>query len=130
MKKINYSAKNIRIFLVLLTVFSALILWRGFKNVDHSLKMEIFVAIAVLALFFIVLPRLFAPAYKVIMAVSGFVGNTIFLVIAGTVFFLLLTPLSLVMRLFGKKFMAAHYDKTTVSYFEDPQTAQGYDKQY
>jgi hypothetical protein len=130
MKKINYSAKNIRIFLLLLIIFSALLLWRGFKGVDHSLKMEIFAAIAVLALFFVVLPRWFAPAYKVIMAVSGFVGNAIFLVIAATVFFVLLTPLSLVMRLFGKTFMAVHYDKSAASYFENPQVAQNYDKQY
>ncbi len=130
MKKNNYSAKNIRIFLLLLTAFSALILWWGFKGVDGSLKAKIFLAIAVVALFFSILPRFFAPAYKGIMLVSGFVGNTIFLIIAATVFFLLLTPLSLVMRLFGKEFMASRYDKAASSYFENPQTAQGYEKQY
>jgi hypothetical protein len=130
MKKINYSAKNIRIFLILLTAFSALLLWRGFKDVDGSLKIEIFAAIAGLALFFGILPRFFAPAYKAIMIASGFVGNTIFLVIAATVFFVLLSPLSLIMRLFGKVFMASHYDKAAASYFESPQTARGYDKQY
>ena len=130
MKKINYSAKNIRIFLMLLTAFSALIIWRGFKGVEELLKIKIVVTIAVVALFFAILPRLFAPVYKVIMIASGFVGNTIFLVIAATVFFLLLTPLALVMRLFGKVFMASRYDKSAASYFESPQTAQGYDKQY
>jgi len=130
MKKINSSAKNIRIFLLLLTVFSALILWRGFGRVDGPLKIKIFAAIAFGALFFSILPRVFAPVYKAIMFVSGFVGNTIFLVIAATVFFVLLTPLSLVMRLFGKEFMAAHYDKAAESYFETPSIAQGFDKQY
>jgi hypothetical protein len=130
MKKTNYSAKNIRIFLLLLAVFSALVLWRGFKGADGSLKLKIWVVIAAVALFFSVLPRMFAPVYKLIMLASGFVGNAIFLVIAGAVFFLLLTPLSLVMRLFGKKFMATGYDKSAASYFEDPQSAQSYDKQY
>lgn len=117
-------------FLLLLTALSALILWRGFKGVDGLLKTKIFFAFAVVALFFSILPRLFAPAYKGILLVSGFVGNMIFLVIAAAVFFLLLTPLSLVMRLFGKEFMAVRYDKAALSYFEDPQTAQGYEKQY
>jgi hypothetical protein len=130
MKKINYSTKNIRIFLILLTAFSGLVLWRGFNRVDGLLKIKIFAVMAVGALFFFILPRLFAPAYKAIMIASGFVGNTIFLIIATTVFFLILTPLSLIMRLFGKVFMAAHYDKAAASYFESPQAAQGYDKQY
>lgn len=130
MKQINHSAKNIRIFLLLLTAFSALLLWRGFKSVDVSLKLEIAAAVAVAALFFGIFPRLFAPAYKAVMAASGFVGNTIFLVIAAVVFFVLLTPIALVMRLFGKVFMAPGYDKAAATYFESPQPAQGYDKQY
>jgi len=130
MKNTNHSAKNIRIFLVLLTVVSLLFLWLGFKGVAGLLKIKIFVAIAASALFFIIFPRLFAPVYKVILIASGFIGNMIFLIIATTVFFVLLTPLSLIMRMFGKKFMAAHYDKSAPSYFESPQVAQGYEKQY
>jgi hypothetical protein len=130
MKKINSSAKNIRIFLLLLTAFSALVLWRGFKGVDGPLKIKIFAAIAVIALFFITVPRLFASGYKAIMIASGFIGNLIFMIIATAVFFMILTPLSLIMRLCGKVFMASHYDKSAVSYFENPQLAQGYDKQY
>jgi hypothetical protein len=130
MKKIDHSAKNIRIFLLLLTAFSALLLWRGFKGVDVSLKLEIAAAVAVAALFFAIFPRWFAPVYRAIMAASGFVGNTIFLVIAAVVFFVLLTPIALAMRLFGKVFMAPGYDKAAATYFESPQPAQGYDKQY
>lgn len=130
MKKIDHSAKNIRIFLSLLAAFSALLLWRGFKGVDGALKLEIAAAIAALALFFGVFPRLFAPAYKAIMAASGFVGNAIFMIIATVVFFVLLTPIALAMRLFGKVFMASGYDKAADSYFESPQPAQSYDKQY
>ena len=130
MKNTNHSAKNIRIFLILLTVVSLLFLWLGFKGVAGLLKIKIFVAIAASALFFIIFPRLFAPVYKVILIASGFIGNMIFLIIATTVFFVLLTPLSLIMRMFGKKFMAAHYDKSALSYFESPQVAQGYEKQY
>ena len=130
MKKIEHSAKNIRIFLLLLTAFSALLLWRGFKGVDGSLKMKIAAGVAVAALFFGIFPRWFAPVYGAIMAVSGFVGNAIFLVIAAAVFFVLLTPIALVMRLFGKKFMTPGYDRTAASYFESPQSALSYDKQY
>jgi len=130
MKKIKYSPKNIRIFLLLLSAFSALILWRGFKGVDGSLKIEIAVAIAGAALFFGIFPRLFAPAYKAIIIGSGFVGNTIFLIIAAAVFFVLLTPLSLIMRLFGKVFIVSGYDKSAASYFENPQVVQSYEKQF
>ncbi|MCX6556711.1 MAG: hypothetical protein NTW95_04665 [Candidatus Aminicenantes bacterium] len=130
MKHTNDSSKNIRIFLVLLAVFAALILWRGFKNVDGTLKIEIFAALAVVLVFFIILPRFFAPVYKIIMSATGFIGNAIFLIIAATVFFVLLTPISLIMRLFGKAFMTPRYDRAAVSYFESPQTVHGYDKQY
>jgi hypothetical protein len=130
MKTINYSAKNIRIFLLLLTAFSALILWRGFPGVAGQLKMEIAAAIALAALLFGLFPRFFAPAYKVIMTASGFIGNTIFLIIATVVFFAMLTPIALIMRLFGKVFMSPAYDKSAASYFENPQAAQSYEKQY
>jgi hypothetical protein len=130
MKNTIDSSKNIRIFLVLLAVFAALIVWRGFKNVDRMLKIEIFAAIAAVVLFFIILPRLFAPAYKVIMAASGFIGNVIFLIIAAMVFFVILTPISLIMRLFGKAFMTPRYDRAAVSYFESPQIVHSYEKQY
>lgn len=130
MKKIAYSAKNIRIFLFLLTACSALVLWRGFQSVDGSLKMEIAVAIAAAALFFGLFPRWFAPAYRAIMTATGFVGNAIFLAIAAVVFFLLLTPIAMAMRLFGKKFMAPGYEPAAASYFESPQPALSYDKQY
>jgi hypothetical protein len=130
MKNTEHSAKNIRIFLILLTVVSALLLWGSFKGIAGLLKMKIFIAVAAITLFFIIFPRLFAPVYKVILKASGVVGNVIFLIIATTVFFALLTPLSLIMRMFGKKFMAARYDQSALSYFESPHVAQGYEKQY
>lgn len=130
MKNTNHSNKNIRIFLMLLTLFAALILWRGFRGVDTKLKTEIFAAFAAVVLFFIILPRFFAPAYAAIMTATGFIGNAIFMVIATAVFFVLLTPISLVMRLFGKMFMTPRYDRSAVSYFESPQAVHSYDKQY
>jgi hypothetical protein len=130
MKKIDCAAKNIRIFLLLLTAFAALILWRGMPQADGALKLRIGAAIAVAALFFALLPRLFAPAYRLIMTVTGFVGNAIFIAIAALVFFLLLTPIALAMRLFGKTFMAPRCDPGADSYFECPPAAHGYDKQY
>ncbi len=130
MKKIDCAAKNIRIFLLLLAVFSALVLWRGFASVDGTLKLKIGAAIAALALFFALLPRLFSPAYRAIMIATGYIGNTIFLIIAAAVFFVLLTPIALVMRLFGKKFMARRCDKGADTYFECPQAVHGYEKQY
>jgi len=130
MKNTDHSAKNIRIFLVLLTVVSLVFLWIGFKGVDSLLKTKIFIAVAAIALFFIIFPRIFAPVYKLILIASGFIGNMIFLIVASTVFFMLLTPLALIMRMFGKAFLTAHYDKSALSYFESPHVAQGYDKQY
>ena len=130
MKNTEPSAKNIRIFLILLTMVASLFLWQGFKGVDGLLKTKILVAIAAGALFFIFFPRLFAPVYKVVLRASGHIGNMIFLIVATIVFFVLLTPIALMMRLFGKKFLAAHYDKSALSYFESPHVTQDYEKQY
>jgi hypothetical protein len=130
MKNTEHSVKNIRIFLLLLTGIAVLLLWRGFKGVDGRLKVKILIAIAAGALFFIVFPRLFAPVYKAILKASGYIGNIIFIIVATVVFFVLLTPIALMMRLFGKNFLAAHYDKSALSYFESPHVAQGYEKQY
>jgi hypothetical protein len=130
MKKIDSSAKNIRIFLLLLTAFAALLLWRSFAGVDGTLKLKIGAGIAVLALIFAMLPRPFAPLYKAIMIASGFVGNAIFMAVATLVFFVLLTPIALVMRLFGKTFTAPRCDPRADSYFECPQAAHDFAKQF
>lgn len=130
MKAIEFKAKQVRLFLVLLWVFTGLavlkfvpatniqgrILWCG-------------IATALIALF-LFQPKRFFPVFRLIMIGSGYLGNFIFLVISTAVFFLILTPLSLIMRLFGKRFMAIRLEPRQNSYYEQPENPTGYERQF
>ncbi|MFZ2055616.1 MAG: hypothetical protein WAU81_15610 [Candidatus Aminicenantales bacterium] len=130
MKAIEFKAKQVRLFLVLLWVFTGLavlkfvpaantqgrILWSG-------------IATALIALF-LFQPKRFFPLFRLIMIGSGYIGNFIFLVISTAVFFLILTPLSLIMRLFGKRFLAIRLEPRQNSYYEQPENPTGYEHQF
>jgi len=46
------------------------------------------------------------------------------------VFILILTPLSLIMRLFGKRFMATRLEPQLNSYYKQPEKPTGYEHQF
>lgn len=130
MKPIEYKSKQVRLFLSLLLAFSVLAVLKFVPSQKGTVRVAIIAASAAVLLFFFFLPKLFFPIFRVILIVSAYIGNFIFLLISTFVFFLILTPLSWVMRLFGKRFMYTRIDAGKSSYYEQSETAVGYEHQY
>ncbi len=129
MATLAYRPKQVRLFLALLLAVAVLLTLKWTPRTGSARWIWIGGQAVVLG-FFIALPRLFFPAFKLIMAVTSKIGSLLFLVISTAVFFLLLTPLSLLMRLFGKKFLQARRQPKAASYFEDPAEETGYERQF
>ena len=62
--------------------------------------------------------------------IFGIPGLVIFKVISTVVFYLILTPIALVMRAFGKKFLIHKTDSSLDTYYEDYVPHAGIDKQF
>ena len=130
MKKIEYQSKQVRIFLTLLVLLLVLLTLKWTRSGETAGRyIYIMVEIAVIG-FFMVLPKLFFPAYRLILIGSGHIGNLIFGVISTLVFFVFLTPIAGMMRLLGKRFMNVRPDPSALSYYEEGEDPGNVDKQF
>lgn len=124
MKKVVYQAKNTRIFLGILFVLAVLVTIKpvGFRI---GARLPWLAAEAALAGLLIALPKLFFPIYKIILIATGALGTFLFALISLIVFYLVLTPVALALRLFGKSFLHVKADPALPSYYEE--VPEGYD---
>jgi len=130
MKKITYQPKQVRIFLTMLFILAILL---TFKLTKHGTVQSRWLALAVEATIIgalLVFPKVFFPAFKVILIASSRLGSFIFAVLAIMVFFLILTPMALVMKIFGKKFMDPYLDPSLPSYYSEAEAGHDITKQY
>ncbi len=129
MKKLDYKPKQVRLFLLILLLVAGLVIFR-FTRGHPSGRAILWLIAALLIVFFLMLPKLFFPIFKGIMVGSGYIGNFIFLVISTITFYLVLTPIALVMRLFGKRFMQPKIDPRLPTYYEEGSGVHDIEKQY
>ena len=130
MIKINYEPKQVRIFLALLL---ALMIFLTFKSTRHSAVQSRVVIMGLEAIIVGILaaiPRMFFPAYKIILIGSSYLGNFIFTAVSFMAFFLILTPIALAMRLFGKKFMSVPIADALPTYYDEAEEYYDIQKQY
>lgn len=130
MKKITYQSKQVRLFLALLLPFLFLAIWRltGAAALAERLPFLAAAAAVIAALMFV--PRLFFPVFRAIVYGSSYLGNFIFSLLAFLVFYLILTPIALVMRWAGKKFLQPRPDPSLASYYEETETETDVNKQF
>lgn len=130
MKKITYQPKQVRLFLLLLLLFLFLLIWRLTRASAWSERLPVLAGAAAAIAVLLLVPRLFFPVFRAIVIGSSYVGSFIFSVLAVLVFYLILTPIALVMRLAGRKFLQPGPDPSLASYFEESETETDVSKQF
>ena len=114
-KKIKSGKKELREFgLVVGGVFgviAALLWWRH----RHYQNMAIFAAALIIP--GLVYPPVLKPLQKVWMGFAVIMGSIMSRVILGVLFFFALTPLSVLSRLFGKKYLNMNFREPVESYW-------------
>ena len=128
MKPIEYKPNQVRVFLGLLLIVAALFTWRW--TAGSALRLPLLAAEAVATAAFVIWPKAFFPIFRVIMIGSGHLGHAIFTVISAVFFFLILTPMALIMRAGGKVFMPSRTDRHLDTYFEPGQDNLGHERQF
>ncbi len=131
MKKITYQPRQVRLFLVILLAVAVLLTLKLKGTIGGVPVRWAALAIEGLAVaVFLALPRAFFPIFRAILVLTGHVGSFVFGLIATAVFYLVLTPVALAMRLGGKTFMPTRADPEASSYYEAGESGQDYEKQY
>ena len=73
---------------------------------------------AALLLLAIIYPKVLKPLNKIWMGLAIVLGFIMSRIILTVLFYLVLTPISLLAKMFGKKFMSLKYDESAETYWE------------
>ncbi len=71
-----------------------------------------------LVLFGVLFPQVLKPLNKIWMSLAIILGFIMTRVILTTLYYLVITPIGFLAKIFGKKFMTLKYDKSAKSYWE------------
>jgi len=113
------STKELRVFAVLLVIFAGIVAWvlasRFAAPVTGRWVLGVAAVVAVLGL---TVPRLIWPLYVVWMAATLPVGWVVSHVVMAAVFYLVITPIGLIMRVCGRDPMERQFDKEASTYWK------------
>jgi len=114
-KEIKGSLKQLREFAVVMAVFFSLLgglaWWRGHFNVLWFVVSSAFIFSG------LTVPNILKPIYKIWMGLALAMGWFVSRIILCALFFLILTPISLVMRITGKDLMHKRLEPDSKTYW-------------
>lgn len=113
---------------VVLSIIGGALLWRGRETYPYILGLAAFFAVTGL-----IVPVLLKPIQKAWMALAVVLGFVMTRVILSVLFYLAITPLSLVMRLMGKRFVLGGRDETITYWHKrkhEDKTTEDYERQF
>lgn len=133
LKNIQSNKRKLRQFGLLLMVLAAIIAFvlhkKGLSGSLYAISCDA-VLLAVVAF----CPELLKPFYRIWMSLAVVLGGCMTLVIMTILFFLVLTPVSLVARICGKTFFPCRPDDSVGTYWNDRSgikfTKDYYEKQF
>lgn len=120
---------NSAVFFTMLYWLIVFLVQRQSRFLDHAGLMTWLLVFAG-SLLLILLARVLLPVFELVLALTAKVGSVIFALITAVVFFILLTPISIMMRLTGKKFMQRYFDEKLPTYYESWQVSEDVSKQF
>lgn len=130
-QEIKSTRKELREFGIVIGFFlglvAAFLIWKGKPFLTWSALASGFLALALIQ------PFLLKPFQKIWMALAVTIGWFMSRSILSLVFFLVVTPLSLALRIAGKKFLDMEFRKEGASYWiarDDAFSKERYEKQY
>lgn len=115
LKNIKSGKKELRQFgitmAIVIGLLGGLFLWK------QKSYIYFFIIAGIFLLFGLILPKVLKPIQKVWMALAVILGWIMTRVILSILFFLIVTPVGLLAKLFGKDFLKLKFDKKINSYW-------------
>lgn len=119
-----------RKFALVWSAFFALLAWQGQRKGFWS-REAFLTALGVLgasALAALVYPRIFRVPYRAVMTLTSYVGQFFERILLGVVFFVMIAPLGLLLRAFGKDLLNLKRDSSRPTYWESPRSSGGFER--
>jgi hypothetical protein len=131
---LNPSKKELRTFGLCALAFAALVAWLVFRRTGSVTVGASIASVGVaLALLGLAIPRALRPVWVVLMVVNYPIGWVITHVVMAMIFYLVVTPVGIIMRLTGRDPMERAFDRSAKTYWKprrtDPDSAR-YFRQY
>ena len=134
LKKIKSGKKELREFGITIGIVLILITLIALFFFKKPLNIKLLVIAGFFAGFGVFFPIVLKPLQKIWMGFSIIIGFFMSRVILSMLFFLVLTPIGLIMRLFGKDILDQKLDKNADTYWHDIKDgirpSESYEKQY
>ncbi len=115
-RNINTDKKEVKKFGFLvggvLIVISIFMIWKEIAY--YQILLIISAALILLA---VIIPKVLKPIYKIWMTLAVILGWIMTRVILTILFYLIVTPIGVIGRLFGKQFLDLSWKKSTVSFW-------------
>jgi len=127
---LNPTKRELRWFAGLLIVFFAVVsYWMSQKDGFTELATTLLLATTVLGVVGLIAPGLIRPVYVVWMIAVFPIGWTVSHLLLAAIFYLVITPLAVMMKLIGRDPMHRSFDKSAASYWV-PRNRNRDSKQY
>ena len=118
-----------------ITIGIILVMIAGFLFWKEKESFQIFLTVgAVLCIFGVVIPVILKPIYWIWMIFATILGWIMTRLILSILFYVILTPIGLILRFFGKQFLELRWDKARNTYWnyrdKDQSIDGNYEKQF
>jgi multisubunit Na+/H+ antiporter MnhG subunit len=114
---------------IILVILGAIALWRG-----KPVYLYLLVAAGIFIGFGLGFPKPLKPIHKIWMSFSIIIGFFVSRLILSVLFYAVLTPIGLIMRIFGKDILDQRIDKNKHSYWQEVKdgikSRESYENQY
>lgn len=114
---------------IILVILGAIALWRG-----KPVYLHLLVAAGIFIGFGLGFPKPLKPIHKIWMSFSIIIGFFVSRLILSVLFYAVLTPIGLIMRIFGKDILDQRIDKNKHSYWQEVKAGiksrESYENQY
>lgn len=117
MNSTNPSQKQIRDFGLLLGGVCLLVVFFSHRLVEQA-RMLLILLSGVFLVLSLIAPKSLSLAYHLWMKLAGIMQVITTTIILSVLFYVILTPLALIARLFGKRFLERDIDKNASTYWE------------
>ncbi len=123
----NPSRKELRVFAILEVLFFGIVAWLLYgKTGSQTVAFTTFGIAAIVGIAGFCLPKQMRIVYVVWMAAVLPIGWVVSHLVLGFAFFLMITPIGLVMRLFGRDPLQRQFDKQATTYLDSAFPASGF----
>ncbi len=116
---LNPSKRELRIFSLGALVFLAIVGWLVWRKSGSTTAAEILVAVGVVvAVLGLTVPRAVRPLFIALMVINYPIGWVVTHVVMALIFYLVVTPLAVIMKVAGRDPMERRFDQSAATYWK------------